>query len=49
VPDNVRHVLVLEPVGTQQPAAPTASDVGLPVYSKDAPPAKPGAKGASKP
>lgn len=49
VPDSVRHVLVLEPAGTQLPPAPTASDVGLPVHAKDAAAAKPAAKGSSKP
>ena len=36
-PDNVRHVLVLEPVGRQQPPKPGPADVGLPVHSKDTP------------
>ena len=49
VPDSVRHVLVLEPVGTQLPPPPAASDVGLPVHAKDAAAAKPAAKGSSKP
>jgi rod shape-determining protein MreC len=49
LPDSVRHVLVLEPVGTQQPPKPTPADVGLPVHAKDGPPAKPAAKGARKP
>jgi rod shape-determining protein MreC len=35
-PDSVRHVLVLEPVGHQQPPPPTAADVGLPQPTKDA-------------
>jgi rod shape-determining protein MreC len=49
LPDSVRHVLVLEPVGAQQPPKPTPADVGLPVHAKDSPPAKPAIKGARKP
>ncbi|WP_338415155.1 rod shape-determining protein MreC [uncultured Sphaerotilus sp.] len=50
LPDSVRHVLVLEPVGAQQPPPPAASDVGLPLHAKDvAAAAKPAAKGSSKP
>jgi rod shape-determining protein MreC len=48
-PDSVRHVLVLEPVGIQQPPKPTPTDVGLPVHAKDTAPAKSGAKGVRKP
>jgi rod shape-determining protein MreC len=49
LPDSVRHVLVLEPVGIQQPPKPTPADVGLPVHAKDNPPAKSPTKGARKP
>jgi rod shape-determining protein MreC len=49
LPDSVRHVLVLEPVGIQQPPKPTPADVGLPVHAKDNPPAKSLTKGARKP
>ncbi|MFM2053877.1 MAG: rod shape-determining protein MreC [Pseudomonadota bacterium] len=38
-PDHVRHVLVLEPVGTQQPARPTAADPAQPQHGKEAAPA----------
>ncbi|WP_293999143.1 rod shape-determining protein MreC [Sphaerotilus sp.] len=48
-PDSVRHVLVLEPVGIQQPPKPTPADVGLPVHAKDTAPAKSSAKGVRKP
>jgi len=46
-PDSVRHVLVLEPVGKQQPPKPSEADVALPAHSKDAA-SKPAAKAARK-
>jgi rod shape-determining protein MreC len=49
LPDSVRHVLVLDPVGSQLPPKPTQDDVGLPVHGKDNPaPAKAATKAASK-
>jgi rod shape-determining protein MreC len=47
-PDNVRHVLVLDPVGTQLPPRPTAADPGQPTHGKEAAASKPAA-GASRP
>jgi len=47
-PDSVRHVLVLEPVSTQQPPKPTPTDAALPVHGKDSPAAKPAAKAGRK-
>jgi rod shape-determining protein MreC len=41
MPDHVRHVLVLEPVGTQQPPKPGPADVGLPVHGKDSAASRP--------
>jgi rod shape-determining protein MreC len=48
LPDSVRHVLVLEPVGTQQPPKPGPADPGLPVHGKDTPATKSGAAKAAR-
>jgi rod shape-determining protein MreC len=47
-PDSVRHVLVLEPMSTQQIPKPTPADAALPVHGKDSQAAKPTTKAVRK-
>lgn len=48
-PDHVRHVLVLEPIGLQQPPRPGENEPSLPAHGKELAASKPAASAASRP